>query len=232
MPVDVEELGEAISEAEEAAVEMVRRGRLDYAMRVVFGTLREVLRPLVESVDKLTADMAGLRESLDKLTGEVAKLGESTANLERSVRELRWSLEREAELRRRLEGDVGRLRGEVSHMKLGENLAYWCAKRGLDFEWLPREPFRADAVVTGKHVIALVEIATTGDEADVEQLLEGAKIYGRERGEEPNALVLYIGVRPTSELAEECGKHGIILDNSPRRIALKLAELDEELAGA
>ena len=204
MPVEVEELEKAVSEAEETAVEMVRHGKLDYAMKVVFGALREVLRPLVES----------------------------TANLERSVRELRWSLEREAELRRRLEGDVGRLRGEVSHMKLGENLAYWCAKHGLDFEWLPREPFRADAVITGKHVIALVEIATTGDEADVEQLLEGAKIYERERGEKPNALVLYIGVRPTSELAEACEEHGIILDNSPRKIVLKLAELDEELAEA
>ena len=218
MPVEVEELEKAVSEAGETAVEMVRHGKLDYAMKVVFGALREVLRPLVESVDKLT--------------GEVAKLVESTANLERSVRGLRWSLEREAELRRRLEGDVGRLRGEVFHMKLGENLAYWCAKRGLDFEWLPRESFRADAVVTGKHVIALVEIATTGDEAGVEQLLEGAKIYERERGEKPNALVLYISVRPTSELVEACEEHGIILDSSPRRIAIRLAELDEKLAEA
>jgi len=96
---------------------------------------------------------------------------------------------------------------------------------------LPREPFRADAVITGKHVVALVEIATTGDEADVEQLLEGAKIYGRERGEEPNALVLYIGVKPSGELVEACEEHGIILDNNPRRIVLRLVELDGKLSG-
>ena len=186
----------------------------------------------MENVNKLTTNVAGLRESTANLERSVRELRERTIELERSVRELRWSLEREVELRRRLEGDVGRLRGEVSHMKLGENLAYWCGKHGLDFEWLPREPFRADAVITGKRLIALVEIATTGDEADVEQLLEGAEIYERERGEKPNALVLYIGVRPADKLAKECEEHGIILDNSPRRIALRLAELDRELAGS
>ena len=175
-------------------------------------------------------DMDRLAGEVDKLTEDMRELRESTASLERSVRELRWGLEREVELRRRLEGDVGRLRDEVSHMKLGGNLAYWCGKHGLDFEWLPREPFRVDAVITGKRVVALVEIATAGDEADVEQLLEGAEIYGRERGEKPSALVLYIGVRPSSELVEECKEHGIILDNSPRRIAIRLAKLDEELA--
>ena len=220
MSIDIRRLEAAAAQAEEAAVELVRQGRLDHAIRVILGMLREALKeglaPLVENVNRLTADVAELRES--------------TASLERSVRELRWGLEREVELRRRLEGDVGRLRGEVSHMKLGGNLAYWCGKHGLDFEWLPRGPFRVDAVITGRHVIALVEMDTTGDEADVEQLLEGAEIYGRERGERPNALVLYIGVRPSSELAEECEEHGIILDNSPRRIAIKLAELDEELA--
>jgi len=210
----------ALKEARRTIAMMVERGDYGAAIEALaatvdraFSRLGEALRPLVKSTANLERSIRELRER--------------TIELERGARELRWSLEKEVELRRRLEGRVGHLEGDVSHMRLGGNLIRWCDKYGLVFEWLPRDPFRVDAVVTGKHVIALVEIATTGDEADVGQLLEGVKIYERERGEKPNALVLYIGVRPSSELVEECKEYGIILDNSPKRIVRRLVELDK-----
>ena len=285
MPVDVGHVGEALSRAEDVAVEMVRQGRLDYAMKTVLGAIREALLPLVESVNELTADVGELKgrvveltNNLDILRCEVSKLtinvdklsadvrdlregtadlersveglkdsvselrehtadlersirelGEHTAELERGARELRWSLEKEVELRRKMEGEIGRLRGYVLEALLGERLADWCARHGLALVYLPRE-YRADAAVLGERLVALVQIAEVGDEGDVEQLLEGAKIYEREEGVRPHALVLYVRTkRPPEGVVRLCEEHGIILETSPRRIALRLAELDEEL---
>ena len=199
MAAGVEErLSKAISQAEEVALELVRSGRLDEAMRCVFGAIREAMRPLVES-----------------------------------VRELRESLEHERELRKSLEGDVRRLEGRIIEFGLGERLARWCADHGLKFGSLPRDLFRVDGVIEGERLLALVQIARTGTEEDVAQLLAGARIYRDRLGEEPNALVLYVyASRPSEELSSMCEEHGIIVDNSPKRIARRLAELDEALKEA
>ena len=234
MPESVEHVERALTKAEEVAVEMVRQGRLDCAMKMVFGAIREALAPLVETVNKLTADVGWLRDGMEELTSNInelrrrvgeltvnvsnlaasvrelrdsvselrertsdleksiRELGKRTAELERGARELRWSLEKEVELRRKLEGDIGRLRGYVLEALLGERLADWCARHGLALEYLPRE-YRADAAVVGEHLVALVQIAEVGDEWDVERLPEGADIYEREEGVRPHALVLRPG---------------------------------------
>ena len=266
MPESVEHVNKALKEAEEAAVEMVRRGELDYAMKTVFGAVREALAPLVEGVNELkdrvgeltsnidalgrrvdeltinvnnlTASVRELKESVSELKERtsdlehnIRELGKHTAELERGARELRWGLEKEVELRRRLEGDIGRLRGYVLEALLGERLADWCARHGLALEYLPRE-YRADAAVLGERLVALVQMAEVGDEEDVEQLLEGADIYEREEGVRPHALVLYVRAkRPPEGVVRLCEEHGIILETSPRRIALRLAELDKRLMG-
>jgi len=148
----------------------------------------------------------------------------------RAVEKLRASLEAEGEIRR---GEVGRLEGRIVEAELLMGLRDWCSAHGLHVKRLPRDPYRADAVVEGEALIALVEVAKTGSEADVGQLVEAARIYKALRGEKPNALVLYVyAKKPAEELVRECGEHGIIVDNSPKRIALRLAELEEELRAA
>lgn len=185
---------------------------------------------LTASVRELRDSVSELRERTSDLERSISELGKHTAELERGARELRWGLEKEVELRRRLKDDIGRLRGYVLEALLGERLADWCAKHGLALEYLPRE-YRADAAVVSERLVALVQIAEVGDEGDVEQLLEGADIYEREEGVRPHALVLYVRAkRPPEGVVRLCEEHGIILETSPRRIALRLAELDEKLA--
>jgi len=133
-------------------------------------------------------------------------------------------------VRRALEGRVGRVEERIIEFGLGRRLARWCDHYGLKFGALPPEPFRVDGVMEGEHVIALVQMAKKGSEEDVEQLLEGARIYEERVGERPNALVLFIYAdRPSEALVKACEERGIIVDNSPRRIARRLAELDERL---
>ena len=220
MPIDVEKLEKAIDMAEESVIEMVRQGKLDFAMKMVLGVLREALVPLVESVNKLATGLAELRERSRELFDSVVELKESTANLERSLR-------MESAQRRY---EVMGLRGEMAHMSFRFTLERICAEYGLSFEPLPPDPYRVDGVVEGERIVALVEIAKMGSERDVEQLLEGARIYEREEGRRPDALVLYVYARkPPAELIELCGEHGIIVDSSPRRVARRLAELDRGL---
>lgn len=194
MSVDVERLRDTLTQAEAAAVEAARRGEFDYALKIIFGTLREILAPLLESVGKLTA----------------------------SVEKLMLSLKMERELRA--------IRGEVRHVSDRITFERWCARYDLEFTPLPPDPYRVDGVVEGKRLIALVEIGR-GTERDVEQLVEGARIYEEREGKRPDALVLYVYARePPGETVRICEEHGIIVDCSPKRIARKLAEMDEKLS--
>ena len=192
------------------------------------------LRPIVEENSRAIAE---LKERSEENLKAIAELRKSIAELKlmvgensRAVEELRASLEAEREIRR---GEVGRLEGRIVEVELLMGLRDWCSAHGLHVERLPGDPYRADAVVEGEALVALVEVAKTGSEADVGQLVEAARIYEALRGERPNALVLYIyAEKPPEELVRECCEHGIIVDNSPKRIALRLAELEEELKAA
>ena len=199
MSVDVERLRDTLTQAEAAAVEAARRGEFDYALKIIFGTLREILAPLLESVGKLTA----------------------------SVEKLMLSLKMEREQRK---SEPRAIRGEVRHISDRITFERWCARYDLEFTPLPPDPYRVDGVVEGKRLIALVEIGR-GTERDVEQLVEGARIYEEREGKRPDALVLYVYARePPGETVRICEEHGIIVDCSPKRIAHKLAEMDEKLS--
>jgi len=179
------------------------------------------LRERIEEVDRR------LGERIEKNAEMLAELGRKLDELGERVEALRASLEAEREIRK---GEVGRLEGRIIETRLITSLISWCEPHGLHVEPLPREPYRVDAVVEGEHVLALVEIAKTGAEADIEQLLEGARIYERIRGERPNALVLFIyAERSPKWLLEEAEEHDIIVENSPKRIAKRLSDLEERL---
>ena len=243
----------ALKEARETIVMMVERGdygaaiealattvdrafsRLGEALVLSVRGLRENIDRLAGKVDKLAESIADLRdvaarhdEAIGELTKNVAELTEDVRELRESVADLRRSLEIERTQRR---DEIRGLRGEMAHLSFRFTLERICAEHGLSFEPLPPDPYRVDGLIEGKRIVALVEIARTGSERDVEQLVEGARIYEREEGRRPDALVLYIYARrPSEEFVRLCEEHGIIVDSSPRRIARKLAELDRRLA--
>ena len=166
-------------------------------------------------------------EAIAELRKSIAELKPIVEENSRAVEKPRASLEAERDIRR---GEIGRLEGRIIEVELISGLRDRCSAYGLHVEKLPREPYRVDAIIEGVALKALIEIAKTGSEADIRQLIEAVDVYRRLRGEEPNALVLYIyAERPSEELVKECGEHGIIVENSPKRIAKKLAELDEAM---
>ena len=166
-----------------------------------------------------------MRFALDNLKTALSPLVRSLAELRESVADLRHGLEIERAQRR---DEIRGLRGEVAHLSFRFTLERICAEHGLSFEPLPPEPYRVYGLIEGERIVALVKIARTGSEHDVEQLVEGARIYEREEGRRPGALVLYVYARrPSEELIRLCEEHGIIVDSSPKRIARKLIEMDK-----
>ena len=124
-----------------------------------------------------------------------------------------------------MSGHIARINGRLTEMALLDALQSVCSPLGLTVLKLPRDPFRADAVILGRGLLALVEVAKTGHEEDLEQLLEGAKIYEQIYGERPNMLLLFIyAERPRPELIELAESMGIVVENSPLRIADLLRE--------
>ena len=171
--------------------------------------------------------MSELRGAIHDLKSRSEENLMAISELRMAVAELRASLRAEADVRR---GSIARLEGLITQVRLISGLRTWCSTYGLGLEEVPAEPYRVDAVIVGERLIALVEVAKTGEEADICQLLEGARIYERMREEKPNALVLYIyAEKPPASLIEEARKHGVIVDNSPKRIASILAKLDKAL---
>ena len=214
---DPELASRIVAEIFERMLDIIREG--DEKLRERIEESDNRLRERIEEVDRR------LGERIKENARMLAELGRKLGELGERVEALRASLEAEREIRK---GEVGRLEGRIIETRLVVSLASWCEPHGLHVEPLPREPYCVDAAVEGEHVLALVEIAKTGAEADIEQLLEGARIYERIRGERPNALVLYIyAERPPEWLLEEAGKHDIIVENSPKRIARRLSELEE-----
>jgi len=227
----VEENAKAIAGLERAVAELRKsiaglRLIVEENSRAI-AELKERSEENLKAIAELRKSIAELRPIVEENSKAIAKLKERSEENLRATIELRASLEAERELRR---GEVGRLEGRIVEVELLMSLRDWCSAHGLHVERLPRDPYRADAVVEGEALVALVEVAKTGSEADVRQLVEAARIYETLRGDKPNALVLYIyAEKPPEELVRECSKHGIIVDNSPKRIARRLAELEEEL---
>lgn len=202
------------------------RSRFEESLKAM-SELRGAIHDLKSRSEENLMAISELRASIQDLKSRSEENLKAISELRMAVAELRASLRAEADVRG---GSIARLEGLITQVRLISGLRAWCSTYGLGLEEVPAEPYRVDAVIVGKRLIALVEVAKTGEEADICQLLEGARIYERMRGEKPNALVLYIyAEKPPASLVEEAKKHGIIVDNSPKRIASILAKLDEEL---
>ena len=200
MPAEVEK---AIAQAEETAVELVRLGRVEDALRCVFGAIREALRPLVESIDRLT-------KNVDKLTADVEAL--------------RRGLELEAHMRR---SEVGAVRGEVVELRGMRGLADWFEEHAPEYKvrgWpMRRGP---DLVVEGRGVLAAVEATVRPKAEDVDQLIAGAGIVKLEWGRKPDLLVIYSysGEVP-EDVATYAAERGVRVVRGPRELRALLDEV-------
>ena len=242
MPAEVEK---AIAQAEETAIELVRLGRVEDALRCVFGAIREALRPLVESVrrqgevrselmetvggqgeriNEMLKSIEEQRENIDRLTADVRELTKNVSKLTEDVEALRRGLELEAHMRR---SEVEAVRGEVVELRVMRGLADWFEEHAPEYKvhgWpMRRGP---DLIVEGKGVLAAVEATVRPKAEDVDQLIAGAGIVKLEWGLKPDLPVIYSysGEMP-EDVATYAAEKGVRVVRGPRELRALLDEV-------
>ena len=204
--------------------------RRDEELRAMIIDVDKRLSARIEEVDRrLSARIEEVNRELSARIDEVhrelsARIEEVNRELSARIKELSLAIEKTDRQVRALSGHIARINGRLTEMALLDALQSVCSPLGLTVLKLPRDPFRADAAILGRGLLALVEVAKTGHEEDLEQLLEGARIYEQIHGERPNMLLLFIYARPRPELIELAESMGIVVENSPLRIADLLRE--------
>ena len=187
----------------------------------------EELRAMIIDLDKRLS--ARIEEVDRRLSGRIEELSARIEEIDRRLSarldELARFVEETGRQVRALSGHVARIEGRLVEMDLIDTLRSVCTPLGLTVMRLPRDPFRVDAAIVGRGLLALVEVAKTGDEADLGQLVEGARIYEDIHGEKPNLLLLFIyAEKPKPELVQVARSMDILVENSPMRIARLLRE--------
>ena len=159
MPLEVKRLEEAVAQAGAVAVEAAKQGRFDVALEAVFGVLREVLAPLVESVKELRENIDRLTRNVDKLTADV---GELTKNVDKL-----------AEGIARHEGAIRELRGWRTERDVADRLEAWFMRKAPEYEIIRWFKIGADLLIEGKGILAAVEITTVPYKEAVDKVKGG-----------------------------------------------------------
>ena len=207
------EPNEELSAARKVIVEMLKRGELVRAAELffdrAFAPLFELSSRNAEQINRLTRDVSELRATVSDLTVNVEKLMRQMATIAPTV------------------GKLDRRYAKLEESALRETLGHLCFRRGFDLDVgiIERGRPSVDAIITGKGLIALVEIALRGNSGDVKQLLEASKAYEEVYGDKPNVLFLLSIEEPDEITFKRAEEKGVRVVLRPRRIVDVLEEI-------
>ena len=239
---------EALKEAGQMVVELLRQGRLVEAAEVLFdrafAPLFDLVRRNAEQIAELDARLsAKIDEVHSKLSAKIeeidarlsARIDEVNAKLSARINEVDTKLsarieevdtrlsarieEVDARLGRRLEqlaesvsklvGEVGRLRGWETEIKVGRMLTDWFRRKAPEYDVIWWTGQGADLLVEGRGLLAAIDITSVPKAEDVWQLKRGVGAIRAGWGKTPDVLVIYShsGVVPddVAKLADELG---------------------------
>ena len=192
--------------------------KINAEFRTGIAELRADVTELKEGQAELRADVAELKEGQAELRADVAELKEGQAELRADVAELKESNTEIKNTLKRIETDVGELKGNAAYWialsrydEILEHLNLECVRlldrkdltqmvRGFGankFEWGDRRSFyRADLVMEATEVqdpdttrYVAVEASYTGDRRDTDRALRNAEMLKQCTGHEASAVV-------------------------------------------
>ncbi len=94
---------------------------------------------------------------------------------------------------------------------------------GLEVYASPWKPF--DAYIVRDGFLAIVEICINCRERDIDQIKRGIGAAIDKLGTRPDALVVFSIMKPSETVIEYAQKLGVIVENSPIRLAKILSEI-------
>ena len=209
---------ELIAMPENLAATSAQLAKLSKEFSAFAGEQRKINAEFRTGIAELRADVTELKEGQAELRADVAELKEGQAELRADVAELKESNTEIKNTLKRIETDVGELKGNAAYWialsrydEILEHLNLECVRlldrkdltqmvRGFGankFEWGDRRSFyRADLVMEATEVqdpdttrYVAVEASYTGDRRDTDRALRNAEMLKQCTGHEASAVV-------------------------------------------
>ncbi|MGB9630931.1 MAG: hypothetical protein ACPL09_02975 [Candidatus Methanodesulfokora sp.] len=179
----------------------------DLASRIitrVFGEMLELIAEIDQNLSKRIDEVNQiLSKRIEELTNNVNKLTDTVRSMSKEMGKLskRYATLREIELRETLE-------------RLCFSLGFR-VDRGVI---VPGKP-SVDAIITGRGITALVEIAMKGNSGDLRQLIKTSDLYEEFYGIKPAFLFLLSVEKPDDITFKRAKEKGVIVTMRPGEIA-------------
>jgi len=178
---------------------------------------------------QLSSKIAELTENLNNLS---KRTDEINAQLSSKIAELTENVNRLSKTVNGLASTVGRLDRRYAKLReteLRQDLRDLCFKRGLEVDrgFIIRGKPEVDAVITGRKVVALVEIAMRGGSKDIRQLLRASEAYEEIYKVRPRLFLLCVE-EPDELTIRRAEEKGVIVTMRPGEIARELEKAESE----
>ena len=201
----IAKLNKRIEKILERAIREIR----DSIIKELFKETVQILKETATNINRLTERVDQLTVRLDELTQRVNQLTERVDQLTVQVN--------------RLVGEMGVIKGEISEWKVVDGLKGILRRYGLEIFASPWRLF--DAYIVGDGFLAIVEICVHCRKEDIDQIKRAIGAAIDKLGMRPNALVVFSLERPDEEVVEYGAKMGVIVENSPIKLAKILGEM-------
>ena len=195
--------------------------------------LTENLSDLSKRADEINAQLSSrIAELTENLNNLSKRTDEINAQLSGKIAELTENVNRLSKTVNGLASTVGRLDRRYAKLReteLRQDLRDLCFKRGLEVDrgFIIRGKPEVDAVITGRKVVALVEIAMRGGSKDIRQLLRASEAYEEIYKVRPRLFLLCVE-EPDELTIRRAEEKGVIVTMRPGEIARELEKAESE----
>ncbi len=193
----------------------------------------EVNQKLGKRIDEVAARIDEVNQKLGKRIDEVAaRIDEVNQKLGKRIDEVAASVDKVSRTVDTLAFTVGKLDrryAKLLEIELRETLERLCFSSGFKVDRGVIEPGKpsVDAIIKGKELVSLVEIAMKGGSRDLYQLLRTSEVYEGIYGVKPSVLFLLSVEEPDKLTFERAKEKGIIVTMRPG----KIVEILEKMVG-
>ena len=178
--------------------------------------IKELFKEIVQILKETAINMHKLTERVDQLTVRLDELTQRVNQLTVQVS--------------RIVGEMGAIKGKIYEWEIVDGLKGVFKRFGLDVFASPWRLF--DAYIIGDGFLAIMEICVRCRKDDVDQIKRVVGIAIDKLGMRPDALAVFSLECPSEDIVEYGANMGVVVENSPIRLARKLNEIIKRKTGA
>ena len=187
----------------------------------VLTVIVKVNQDLSNRISELTENVNNLSKRMEEintqLSSKIAELTENVNNLSKIVNNLASTV-----------GKPDRRYAKLEEIELRQDLRELCSNRGFEVDrgFIARGKPEVDAIITGRRVVALVEIAMRGGSKDIRQLLRASEAYEEIYKVKLSKLFLLCVEEPDELTIRRAEGKGVIVTMRPGEIVRELERVE------